>query len=184
VGKPFFSFGFEKEGGWAMKRMLRGVSYLLASVYFLVDLVFAGIAKSISKWISRHLETRQLRDWIGSLRPYPCLALFSIPVILLEPIKFVAAYLAATGYFLYAMTALILGELLKLVMIERLFELTRKKLLRIPAFAFVYGYYLRARAWVMQTEAVRVIHMAGRTVVERVTLWRRQLGGRLSPYQS
>lgn len=52
---------------------------------------------------------------------------------LLEPIKFVAAYLAATGNFLYAITTFIVGELLKLVMIERLFELTRKKLLRIPA---------------------------------------------------
>jgi hypothetical protein len=58
--------------------------------------------------------------------------LFSVPVIFLEPINFVAAYLAATGNFLYAIATFVVGELLKLVMIERLFELTRKKLFEDP----------------------------------------------------
>ena len=57
---------------------------------------------------------RRLRAWIRSLRPYPSLALFSVPVIMLEPVKPVAAYLAATGHGEQIVT-LIVGELLKLV---------------------------------------------------------------------
>ena len=87
-----------------MKRILRLVSYVLAAVYFCVDFVFAGIARPISRWVARHLEMQQFRVWIRSLPPYHCLALFSVPVILLEPVKFVATYLAATGNFLYALT--------------------------------------------------------------------------------
>jgi hypothetical protein len=78
---------------------------------------------------------RRLRAWIRSLRPYPSLALFSVPVIILEPVKPVAAYLAATGQMLGSLLTLIIGELLKLVLVERLFSLTRDKLMKIPTFA-------------------------------------------------
>jgi hypothetical protein len=160
-----------------MKRILRPVSYVLAAIYFCVDFIFAGIAAPISKWVARHFEMRQLRHWIRSLPPYPCLALFSVPVILLEPIKFVSAYLAATGEVLYAITTFITGELLKLVMIERLFDLTRDKLLRVPAFAFVYGYYMQARTWITQTEAVQTIRSIARSIANHVTTWRHELLG-------
>ena len=62
------------------------------------------------------------------------LALFSVPVIVLEPVKPLAAYLAATGQIMISVLTLIVGELLKLVLIERLFSLTRDKLMKIPAF--------------------------------------------------
>ena len=99
-------------------------------------------------------------------------------MILLEPIKFVAADLAATGNFLYASATFIIGEMLKLVMIERLFELTRKKLLRIPAFAFVCGYYVQVRTWIIQTEAVQTTRLISRSIANRVALWRHELSRR------
>jgi len=40
----------------------------------------------------------------------------------------VAAYLAATGQMVSSVVTLIVGELLKLVLVERLFSLTRDKL--------------------------------------------------------
>ena len=102
-----------------MKRILRPISYVLAAIYLCVDLIFAGIARPISNWIARRFEMRRLRRWIRSLPPYPNLALFSVPVILLEPVKFVAAYIAATGNFIVAAITFAFGELLKLVLIER-----------------------------------------------------------------
>ena len=114
-------------------------------MYFLVDAVFMSVAKPISNWIARHLVLRRLRAWIRSLSPYPSLALFSVPVIILEPVKPVAAYLAATGQMVGALT-LIVGELLKLVMVERLFSLTRDKLMKIPTFAWAYGKFRQAKA--------------------------------------
>jgi hypothetical protein len=78
-----------------VKRMLKPVTYVLAALYFLVDAAFMAIAKPISDWLARHVVLRRLRAWIKSLRPYPSLALFSVPVIMLEPVKPVAAYLAA-----------------------------------------------------------------------------------------
>ena len=108
-----------------MKRILKPVTYVLAALYFLADAAFMALAKPISDWLAKHVVLRQLRDWIRSLRPYPSLALFSVPVIMLEPVKPVAAYLAATGQIVSGVITLIVGELLKLVLVERLFSLTR-----------------------------------------------------------
>ena len=56
-------------GGAAMKRIWQPVTYFLAVVYFLVDLIFFGLARPISEWVSRHLILRKLRNWIRSLPP-------------------------------------------------------------------------------------------------------------------
>jgi hypothetical protein len=137
---------------------------VLAATYFLLDLVFVTVARPISNWIARHLVFRKLRAWIRSLRPYPSLALFSVPVIILEPIKPVAAYLAATGQFVSSVVTLVAGELLKLVLVERLFSLTRDKLMKIPAFAWGYGKFRQAKAWLEATEAWRAIRSCSKAI--------------------
>jgi hypothetical protein len=151
-----------------MKRILKPISYVLAAIYLCVDFIFAGMARPISNWIARHFEMQRLRGWIRSLPPYPSLALFSVPVILLEPVKFVAAYVAATGNFIVALFTFAFGELLKLVLIERLFDLTREKLMKISAFAWIYGHYVQAREWILQSEAWRAIRSMSRLAVERI----------------
>jgi len=151
-----------------VNRILKIVTYVLAVVYFLVDAAFMAVAKPISNWIARHLELRKLRAWIRSLPPYPSLALFSVPVIILEPIKPVAAYLAATGQMLSGAVTLIAGELLKLVLVERLFSLTRDKLMKIPAFAWAYEKFRNAKAWLENTEAWRTIRSLSRAARDYV----------------
>ena len=157
---------------WWRRGHWRPVTYVLAVVYFLVDLIFFGLARPISEWVGRHLVSRRLRNWIRSLPPYPSLALFSVPVILLEPVKPIAAYLAATGQLLSATLTFVSGELVKLVLVERLFDLTRDKLLKIPAFAWAYRNYQSARAWLEATEAWQIIRIIGRSVLAHLANWR------------
>ncbi|WP_439368953.1 hypothetical protein [Bradyrhizobium sp. DASA03120] len=163
-----------------MKRILKPVTYILAAIYFLVDAVFMAVARPIARWIGRHLEFRRLRAWIKSLPPYPSLALFSVPVIILEPIKPLAAYFAATGQFVSGAATFIVGELLKLVLVERLFHLTRDKLMRIPAFAWAYGKYAAAKAWLQATEAWRAIRALARAAKDTVVRAKARLVGSFS----
>src|SRR5215475_4217675 len=159
-------------GAKLVNRILKPVTYVLAAVYFLVDAVFMTVARPISNWIAKHVVMRRLRDWIRSLPPYPSLALFSVPVIILEPVKPVAAYLAATGQVLAAAATFVIGELLKLVLVERLFALTRSKLMKIPAFAWGYGYYRQAIGWLKSTAAWRTILTLKRSIAEHARAWR------------
>jgi hypothetical protein len=80
--------------------------------------------------------------------------------------------LAATGQFLSAALTFVSGELVKLVLVERLFNLTRDKLLKIPAFAWAYRNYQSARAWLEATEAWQIIRSMGRSVSAHLANWR------------
>nr|WP_249132149.1 hypothetical protein [Bradyrhizobium diazoefficiens] len=139
-----------------------------------------AVARPIARWIGRHVQFRRLRAWIRSLRPYPSLALFSVPVIMLEPVKPVAAYLTATGQVLSGAVTFIVGELLKLVLVERLFHLTRDKLMRIPAFAWAYGKYAAAKAWLQATEAWRAVRALARAVKDSVARAKARLAASFS----
>jgi hypothetical protein len=136
-----------------VKRILKSAVFVLATMYFIVDAVFLTIAAPLARWMARQRVFIRLRKWIGSLRPYSSLALFAVPLIVLEPVKPVAAYLIATGQIAAGVTVLTIGEILKLVIVERLFKLCRRKLLKIPLFAWCYGYWRQGVDWIVSMRA-------------------------------
>ena len=140
-----------------MNRILKPFVVAIAAIYFLADAIFATIAHPLARWIGEQRIFARLRTWIRSLRPYPALALFAVPLIILEPVKPGAAYLAATGQVGLGLMVLIVGEILKLVLVERLFSINRDKLLSIPAFAWAYGKYRLAKDWLESTEAWQMV---------------------------
>lgn len=145
-----------------MTRILTPATYVLATVYFLVDAVFMPIARPVADWFAERRLLDGLRAWIKSLRPYPALALFAVPVLVLEPVKPVAAYMAATGHLVSSVSVLIAGELLKLVLIDWLFSLSRDKLMSIPAFAWAYGKFRLAKEWLESSEAWQTVRRLGK----------------------
>ena len=163
-----------------MNRILKFVIFTLAAIYFLVDAVFMAIVRPFADRIAEHRIFGSLRVWIVSLRPYPTLALFTVPLIVLEPVKPVAAYLAATGHIAIGLIVFVVGEVLKLVLVERLFSVSRNKLISIPAFAWTYGRYLQAKEWLESFEAWqtarrwrRLARYAVRSYVQEVTVSQR-----------
>jgi hypothetical protein len=96
-----------------------------------------------------------------SLRPYPSLALFAIPVILLEPAKPLAGYLIGSGHFFAGAVTFITAEVLKLTFVERLFQLNRTKLLSIPVFAWGYRHWRHMMDAVESLEVWKAWRAAG-----------------------
>lgn len=70
-----------------MNRILKSVIFMLATIYLLVDAVFMTVARPFANRIAAHRLFESLRVGITSLRPYPTLALFAVPLIVLEPVK-------------------------------------------------------------------------------------------------
>jgi hypothetical protein len=136
-----------------VNRILKSVIFVVAAVYIGVDAVFLIAAKPVADWVSKRRILEGLRAWIASLRPYPTLALFMVPLIALEPLKPVAAYLVATGHVRVALTTFAVGEILKLVILERLFAISRDKLMLIPAFGCIYRRFCQIRNWLEATDA-------------------------------
>jgi hypothetical protein len=139
----------------AMKRALKILGYALVTIYFIADLAFESVAVPLSRWIGQLRILQPLNAWIAGLRPYPALALFSVPVVILEPVKPVGAFLLSEGYIVEGALTICAGEILKITLVERLFRLTRDRLMQIPAFAFLYRYWIRFHDWMTSSEVWR-----------------------------
>src|ERR1700704_2935953 len=124
-----------------MTRIWNTPVFILATVYFVVDGVFSYLTRPITEWIAKKKLFERARLWVTSLGPYPSLALFAVPVIILEPAKPLSGYLIGTGHFFAGSVTFITAEVLKLTGVERLFNLNKKKLLSFPAFAWGYRYW-------------------------------------------
>jgi hypothetical protein len=165
-----------------MSRILSPVAAVAAALYFLIDAIFLSAIRTIigplADALSRLRIFNALATWLASLGPYPTLVLFLVPVLILEPVKPVGAYLIATGHLASGGALIAIGEVLKIVFVERLFHVSRDKLMTIPAFARVYnwaeawlGYFRSQRIWQATLRHLTAIKaMAGR-IPMRVKAW-------------
>jgi len=125
-----------------MSRVWTTPTYAIATVYFTVDALFVAVTGPITAWLGKKRLLERVRRWVTSLGSYQSFALFAVLVVMLEPVKPLSAYLLGTGHFLPGAIVFIAAEVLKLTVVERLFQLN-KKLLSIPLLAWGYGYWRR-----------------------------------------
>ena len=120
---------------------------VVAAVYFVIDALALSVLKPFLRKIANLKLLSFVARWVASLGPYPTLALFLIPLILLEPVKPFSAYLVASGQFKFGMLVLVVGEILKITIVERIFHIGRDKLMKIKAFAWVYNFVSGWLTW-------------------------------------
>ena len=133
--------------GKILKVVFRPLVLVAAAIYFVIDGVILAVLRPLLKRIAHLKLFRFIAVWIESLGPYPTLLVFLIPLILLEPVKPVSAYLIASGHFVSGVLALVLGEVLKILIVERVFRIGRPKLMTIQAFAKTYDFVIGWLTW-------------------------------------
>ena len=134
-------------------QILKPAFMVLVAAYLLADAVFVYAAKPLADWIGKRPILDRFRRWIANLSPYATLAMFCIPLIVLEPAKPLSAYLAATGHVVLGVATFAIAEILKLALVERLFHIGRSKLMSIPAFAWAFARWRQAVMWLESTDA-------------------------------
>lgn len=138
----------------------RGAARILVPVvllYFALDAVFAAALAPLRRWLARLAILDRLAARLRRLGPYPALVLVLAPLLVLEPAKPVGFYLIAVGHPVDGVLLIACAEVLKVVVVERLFRMTRETLLRIPAFAAVYRVTI---GWIHRIQALRSWRMA------------------------
>jgi hypothetical protein len=76
-----------------------------------------------------------LKRSIERLSPYQSLLLLAVPASLVEPLKLVAVAVAGEGHWITGTAMLVAAYAASLLLVERLFVLTKPKLLRLRWFA-------------------------------------------------
>ena len=160
---------------WAVcRRVLRliftPIAIVVAILYFLVDAVVLSLVRPLVRRVMGWPPVVRFTTWIATLGPYPTLILVLIPIALLEPLKPAAFYLIAKLHHVVAGTLLLaMTEVVKIVAVERLFHLSRPKLMTIRAFAIVYTF---VEGWLAYLEALPPWQFALRVVAQAKALSR------------
>ncbi|HVJ55823.1 MAG TPA: hypothetical protein VM689_25395 [Aliidongia sp.] len=139
-----------------VKAGLAPIAALVAIVYFLIDGVFLSLLRPVGRRIGRLGFVIRLEIWMRSLRPYPALALFLVPLVVLEPAKPIGFFLIGTKRFWAGVLVIGVGEVLKILIVERLFHMSRGKLLSIGWFARGYFFLMGWLDWVKALPAWQV----------------------------
>ncbi len=154
-----------------LKGIFKPLVVVVAALYFVIDGLILAALKPLLKRILHLKLFRSIERRIESLGPYSTLAVFLIPLILLEPVKPVSAYLIASGHFVSGVVALVLGEVLKILIVERVFHIGRPKLMTIKAFAWTYDVVVGWLTWLQALLPWQVVRRRFRDMVR----WMRKL---------
>jgi hypothetical protein len=142
-----------------------------AILYFVIDAVFVSLLRPLVRRLAMLPILAGLGRWVRRLGPYQSLVLFLVPIIVLEPVKPVAAYLFASGHPIDGALLLAIGELLKITVVERLFHMKRDELLSIAWFARLYRFVVGWLDWLKTLPPWR----AATRIVEQMKQTARQL---------
>ena len=80
-----------------------------------------------------------MKRLIERLGPYQSLALLGIPVCLVEPLKVIALLVAGKGHWITGTFMITLAYAASLLVVERLFEIVKPKLLQLRWFAKLWA---------------------------------------------
>jgi hypothetical protein len=136
-----------------LRAILMPIVAIFAIVYFLIDALFLSMLRPVGRLLGRLDPVILLTGWVRSLRPYPTLILFLVPLIVLEPAKPVGFYLMASRHVRMGVFVIAIAEVLKIVIVERLFHMSRDKLLSIGWFARIYRFVMRYLDWLRRLPA-------------------------------
>jgi hypothetical protein len=157
-----------QRGSKRIAKAFKPILVVFAALYFLIDAIFFSLIRPLGTWLSKLPIFRRFR----SLGPYPTLALFAVPLIVLEPVKPVGLYLIAAGNVIDGTVLIGVGEIAKITIVERIFHAGRDKLMTIPAFAWSYERVMSVRAyletlavWQAMSKAVRAIKQKARQIL-------------------
>jgi hypothetical protein len=130
-----------------LKTIFEPIILVLVAVYFVIDALALSILKPLLRKISHLKVFKFIATWVASLGPYSILALLLVPLVLLEPAKLLSAYLAASGRITFGVLVIIIGEIMKITIVERIFHIGRDKLMTIKAFAWIYNFASEWLTW-------------------------------------
>ena len=88
--------------------------------------------------------TRARRD-LQKISPYLSFFVLLVPLLLVEPLKIVAVFIAGKGHWITGTGILVGAYAVSLLFIERLFRVVKPKLLSIPWFAKLWLWYTDVR---------------------------------------
>jgi hypothetical protein len=98
-----------------------------------------------------------VRRRIQKVEPYPSMVFMAVPLMLVEPLKLAALFVAGNGHWLVGTWMIVAAYASSLLIVERLFRMVKPKLMTIGWFARMWTWFVDLRdkviAWVSRRSA-------------------------------
>ena len=131
-----------------LRRLMRPLWVVLAAV-FLAEAWLWDKLSAFGYWLRDILPFEAFKQWLASriarLPAWTALALFIIPVIVVQPLKFAALWFMLHGHILLGVLGFVLVKLVGFGAVAFLFDLTRDKLMTFRWFVWSYDNVLWLR---------------------------------------
>ena len=150
---------------------------VVTTAVVLLDEAFRAVVLPVVARIARWQLVRRAERWIGGLPRFAILALFLVPVAILEPLKLAGLYLLGTGHLILG-----IGKVVGIGIAERIFSAGREKLLSIGWFRWCFdwgvrikdsvkGWLVATRAWAVARDWARRAALSVRSLRARLRRW-------------
>src|SRR5262249_28352890 len=139
----------------AIRHVLRAILVAIAVLYFLIDLLFLSVLRPLRQRLMFWRVVQRLRAWVATWNRYAALLLLIVPWLILEPIKPIAFLLFAHKHRIAATSLIVAGEIVKLTLLDQLFDMVRPKLMTFSWFAAAYARWRAVLAWLRELPALR-----------------------------
>lgn len=121
-----------------LRRVMRLPLLALAVLVVVVDDAFRAVVVPAVRALARLRPVQRLEAAVAHLPPYAILALFLVPLAVIEPLKIYGLLLFGQGRFVMGLLVFVVAKVVGLGLAERLFAIGRPKLLSIGWFAACY----------------------------------------------
>jgi hypothetical protein len=85
------------------------------------------------------------RSQIQKLSPYCCLFLIAAPLAVVEPLKLAAVFICGSGHWMTGSVVILCAYAVSILVVDRLFEIVKPKLLTLSWFATLWSHFIKAR---------------------------------------
>ena len=154
-----------------LKKILTPFAMCAAVLYFVLDALFLSIIRPVSRALAKLGLFAGLANAIAALGPYTTLAIFLVPLVLLEPAKPAGLYLTASGHYFHGIALIAAAEVLKITIVERIYHIGLPKLMTIPAFARIHDVVVGWLDWFKALPAWQAVMHRFRSILK----WSRSL---------
>jgi hypothetical protein len=148
--------------------VLRAILVAIAVMYFLIDLLFLSVLRPLRQRLMSWRVIQGVRSWVATWNRYAALLLLIVPWLILEPVKPIAFLLFAHGHHVAATSLIIGGEIVKLTLLDQLFDMVRPKLMTFSWFAAAYARWRAVLARLRALPAWRRVRQWYRSARSRV----------------
>lgn len=149
--------------------------FAIAVVWVVVNELFRAVVVPAVNGLVRLRPLQRLEAFIAALPPYAILALFVIPLAVIEPFKIYGLYLIGSGHVIMGVLAFVAAKVVGVGLAERLFAIGRDKLLSIGWFKRIYdkciaikdavhAYLVTTRFWPAFVRALEQVKASFRSV--------------------